>query len=188
MILSNRTTSLFAALVFIFLNSFILSYRLESGANAQSSCKTPPVSVYGIRDTWPQGAEVSVNIDSFWSSDKESALEKAFDNWEFARFTNCSRVTYGSATNDPVPQGIRDGSTRASALSVNVFPTSALAYERNVIGANGRVENQVLGISSCKTDLHAITSIMAHEIGHSYGLANCYAESKPPLAQLPTTR
>ena len=176
---TNRATFTITIFVFVFLNALILSQRMQSAANAQASCRTPPFSPFGKIYTWPQNSTVSVNIDSFWSGAGKEAIEKAFDNWENARFINCSRVTYNPATNNPVPQGIRDRSIRPPAFSVNVFPVSQPAFEINIVGPNERVESQILGISSCKTDLHALTSVMAHELGHAYGLSNCTSNSSP---------
>lgn len=171
----TAVSSFFANAGFCLFKWLNLLYRQPSyEVNAQVSCRTPPFDQFGIRHTWPQDSRVIVNFDSFWAGDKKNAIEKAFDNWEDAgvRF-NCSYVVFHPAANNPVPQGVIDGSVRPPPQTINVVPTTSPGFQRNIVGASGRVESEIIYLSSCKTDLQKISSLTAHEIGHSFGLANC---------------
>lgn len=104
---SSRMQVMLVALGLALANSVILLHRTAPGSAAQVTCRTPPFSQYGIRYTWPQGAQVKVNIDAFWSGSRKAAIERAFDNWEEARFANCSRHFRGG--DQPPHPGGREG-------------------------------------------------------------------------------
>lgn len=181
MVTNKRTKLFLMTLTFVCLNAAILSSRYwPAEVNAQVACREPPLADFGIRETWPKFSQVNVNIDSFWGGAKKDAIEKAFDNWEAAGAgsPNCSGMVYHPTTNNPVPDEVRDRVVRP-ANTVNVVTSSGPGHQVNTVGISGRIESQVIYLSSCKTELQKITSITAHEIGHSFGLENCTAMSNP---------
>lgn len=66
----------------------ILNLQLNPRAVAQVGCQNPPKSPFGIRESWPAAAEVSVNIDTtFTDADQLTAIRNGFENWNTARGT-----------------------------------------------------------------------------------------------------
>lgn len=138
----------------------------------QTNCQPPAISA---QYAWPKDAQVQVNIDSSFSSAQKQGIATALANWNSANGAsgNNSGVTflpptYNSTplsgtntmqvTNQPPPTcptcpGTADGDTTGASR------------KNALISLNG---NQANNLSSWQ-----IANIMAHEVGHTFGLDNC---------------
>jgi hypothetical protein len=131
---------------------------------------SPPVK--GKRWTWPKGAEVVVVIHpDFSEPETRLAIASAFRRWEDAGepARNASGVMFRIASDPPaagtpftfvlVPGTVRTGGQARTLI------TSSWT---GVIAARCVVDSRV-------TDPTALAHVVAHEIGHTFGLAECDA-------------
>lgn len=146
--------------------------------NAQTGCdssNTPPADPAG--HAWAPNTQVTVNISPAFDPGQQAALQTAFTNWQNSSTGQASGVTFTFTSNstpasgpgtyqvslqtpdDPTAQAHTDGGTDAAgeltSASTNVNPAMMpFVIDPSVI------------------DL-ALTEMMAHEIGHTFGLGDC---------------
>ena len=53
--------------------------------------------------TWPQGAQVTVNIDPSFAEQQRAAIRQSYTNWQNASVTNGSGVNYSFTYNSTPP-------------------------------------------------------------------------------------
>jgi hypothetical protein len=152
---------------------------------AQSDCITPETGAGGSLGAWPQNAQVTVVINANQFTQAEfDCLKAAFNNWNAAsgnsgnqsgvRFT----VTYSTT---PVVTGTLDNPSVGS----NVYQVNRGQVEGGSGGITGgrgngggaRAEALTILDDRVGTDpnigCNALTEVMAHEIGHTFGLGEC---------------
>ncbi len=165
------------ALGFALLGAFTLSATYcvaTSNVNAQcnnANCQNPPP--WNAFSHWPQGAAVTVNIDPNFTTAQRNAITTAFANWQTAGAVNQSNVTF---TNNATPIS---GSNNYQVTKTNPnlpssSPTDQGATE-DVGNASGTaLDHALTQLNPGITNTTALTQAMAHEIGHTFGLDDCY--------------
>jgi hypothetical protein len=135
-------------------------------ATSQSGCTNPPTQL--AKTTWAPGAQVTVNINPTFSQPKRDAMLAAFINWQDSSGNNSGvtfSFTYNSTpitgpnthqVNSQVPSGGGQAETGGTSNSGNTHRESAFT-----------------NIDSRVTDPTALAQVMAHEIGHTFGLDDC---------------
>jgi hypothetical protein len=164
----------------VVLGSVLLSIILKS-TDAQQGCTTPPPYDSGNTSSkWRPGSQVTVVFDqnANFTQSEMNAMRTAAENWNASNGAggNNSGVTltgfsqgpapnYNTATNIlfvkrgiPVRNGVADTGVSANTTS---YPYTSVATTTILEGVNW----------SFPPDL---TSVMAHEIGHTFGLGDCY--------------
>ena len=144
----------------------------------QTSCPSLPKLPDTNGASWSRGASVNVVINANdFTSEQRTAIQNAFRSWQTANGSgNSSGVTFTftTGTTRPVANNtfyINRGSTTtggATAISFSGSPSST-----------GNITTRAFTtIDSTMTNLGAITNLMIHEIGHTFGLGDCMACSQ----------
>lgn len=152
---------------------------------AQSNCVTPQASVNGSLGAWPQSAQVTVVVNATQFSQSEfNCLRTAFNNWNAAVGFGGNQsgvgftVTYSTT---PVVTGPVDNPSGGS----NVYQVNRGQLGGGAGGTTGgqgnggtaRANALTIIDSRVGTDPNvgctALTEVMAHEIGHTFGLGEC---------------
>lgn len=139
----------------------------------QTNCQPPGNP---RRHAWPQGVQVQVNVDPSFSPAQKEGIATALENWNSANGPtgNKSGVMFLlPPTNNPTPtDGLNTMQvTNQPPPSCPTCPGTengrlgATSRETSVISLNG---NNVANFSSWQA-----ANVMAHEVGHTFGLANC---------------
>jgi hypothetical protein len=143
--------------------------------SGQTPCATPPKLSDTNGATWSRGGPVNVVINSSdFTAEQQTAIQNAFRAWENANTSgNSSGVTFTFSTGTARPTGnntfyVSRGSTTtggATAISFNGSPSST-----------GNITTRAATVvDSTMTNPAAITNLMIHEIGHTFGLGDCLA-------------
>lgn len=134
-----------------------------------SPCEAPPAK--GVRWSWPRGTRVVVNVSpAFLPADgSRQAIEAAFRHWEDAGSAarNGSGVTFVFTYEaQPVPRAflfqVRRGRITSGGQARTVMSSAPIGVLTAVCVVDDRV-----------TDPVALVNVLAHEIGHTFGLAEC---------------
>src|ERR1044072_5558581 len=164
---------------------FLSASTLPFPAGAQTSCGGGTLNTTGSLNAWQQNALVSVNIDSnsFTAAEYSNCIRPVFEafnlangssggNWSGVRFS----VTYGTNT---VAVVNNDQADNVSGVSLgyqvnrdsNLAPTRAGETFRSNDGTHrdSAVTSVNMGVTNCL----ALQQLMAHEIGHTFGLGEC---------------
>jgi hypothetical protein len=139
-------------------------------------CSTPPKEPTTNGASWPTGQQVLVVINpNDFSPSERNAIQQAFMNWQNANGStgNNSGVTYtfttGSSPNGaPNTQYVHRGNASTGGYS-------NIAFTGSPTTSGNHTTSTVTIIDSTITNLNVITGIMNHEIGHSFGLGDCYS-------------
>ncbi|HYO79169.1 MAG TPA: hypothetical protein VE010_22080 [Thermoanaerobaculia bacterium] len=112
------------------------------------------------------GFEYTVNIPDSFNASQQAAIRAAFDNWQYAgsNLTGVRyRYTYGP--NEYARSGV-----------IEMFPTESCDHTNlGCVGPGYGVPNSyAISVSAWLVDNASITNIVAHEIGHTMGLADCW--------------
>jgi hypothetical protein len=136
------------------------------------ACVNPPINSTGYRFTWGQYSPVSVNIDPTFSSGsggQQDAIRDAFENWQDAvggiwgvTFTFTYSSTAISGLNTFQVTYISDPACTATCRARHSGFTTGFRRFSSHVKVNPFVTNYT-----------AIKQTMVHEIGHSFGLADC---------------
>jgi hypothetical protein len=155
---------------------------LQININAQQQCTPPRQNSSG----WRSGANVTVVFDqnSTFSSAEIAAIQRAFQNWNASNGSggNNSRVTFVGFMTGPMPDKTvatnvhfiqkhpMTYTTRPAdtglASNANSGSYTAVADTRFREGANYTPSSDPQGLG--------LTAQMAHEIGHTFRLNDCY--------------
>lgn len=175
-----------AAIIMILLVSIAVRYEVPL-VNAQTPCIQPPPKKDQAGNiltqfAWPQNANVNVtiNADQFNTTERD-CLTAAFTNWNNQNQNNQSNVTF-NVTYSSSPAVTTDSSGHiTSATSGNVYQVnkSTVGLSPTALGVTGGQpasnsrQNAFSDISPNVTNCTALTEVMAHEIGHTFGLDDC---------------
>ena len=155
------------------------SLFVHTTAQTAPTCKSPGTK--SNQFAWSKGSTVNVVVDaSKFTQDEFNCLKAAFDNWNTAKSTNGSNVTFNvSRSSTPVVSRASDGTITQTAS--NVFQVTRGtpwngALNAGVTGGNATDTNRSSAytlVNSGVTSCEALTETMAHEIGHTFGLDEC---------------
>lgn len=170
------------ALIIFFLSGLLI---LRNGAQveAQGQCTALNTSPHGA---WPQGTTTTPTVVTVWldnslsgwlDSNEVNALKQAFTNWstqstQSATGCNCNVTfqysntvnsgTYRLTVRRELPENLSDrGDFRATGSD-----------------GNGRLTSATIRIHPNTYASGALTRVMAHETGHTFGLEHCTSGCK----------
>ena len=160
---------IFSSLIIV-LSPSILAQQEEDELYGPCS---PPDRLVGTNGAaWAHNATVTVTINSndFPTTAERQAIQAAFIAWQNAN-TN-SGVTFTFTTGTTVPNSantffVSRGSTQNGAAT-SISNTGSPTTSGNITTHASTV------IDPRVTASHAITSFMTHEIGHTFGLGDCF--------------
>ena len=174
------------ALTLALLTSLALTFLLlVSHVLADVACETPPGK--GKSSAWKQGATVNVMIDPTFSPDQIKAIKDQFGKWKNAgganvtfNFVDPSQAGGGATTGGPPVLAVIRETPR------ELGPTAQ--GETRGFSFNGTRGDSTIDINPLVTDPTAFIHVISHEIGHTFGLAECDGCSPGSSAMtLPTT-
>lgn len=161
-------------------------FMFPQSAILQTNCPIPffpGTSNHSVR-CWGESTTVKVVINSDPNTDgfnpaQMNAIRQAFTNWNQYNGVsgNCSYVTFSDTSGDYICQVIKQnipfGNADTGGDGNGSFRTSAFI----------RVDPRRMPGDCC---LSQLTSLMAHEIGHTFGLGDCIDGSCPCTCSLMT--
>lgn len=138
----------------------------------QTNCQPPGnPSQYA----WPKDAQVQVNIDPSFSPAQKLGIEAALENWNSANGPagNNSGVTFLP----PTYSSTATSGTNTMQVT-NQVPPSCATCPGSAVGdtSGGRRKDAVIrlnGNNAANFSSWQAANVMAHEVGHTFGLGNC---------------
>ena len=148
----------------------LCAVSLTRFVGAQTACQYPPPAPNQF--PWPQYTLVKVNIDPTFTQPMRDAIRAAFRNWNLSNgfYSNCSSVTFGEPTYEPIPQGGIFGVTSRTVMVRRQPPAAAYVQ---TLPEGGPVNRALITVGECVVNAGSMTGIVAHELGHTFALANC---------------
>jgi hypothetical protein len=142
--------------------------------HAQTPCQ--PLHRSGFH--WPQGATVTVYIDPTYNAQEVEAIKRAFTNWENSR---------GASGNNSGVMFTYTSTQGSGAYPLTVLKQAPYELDRYGNPARGQVDRQTINASGelLRASIYinpnvfvldALTNVMAHELGHTFGLGECETE------------
>jgi len=146
----------------------------KEGSNSLAmpmQCRPGKTSTEAIGWRWKPDARVRIYyLKNNFSLTERAAFSRAVDNWNRALSEIDSRIVL---TIVGEREAVADDDATVTVLRGIPKGKDRLGQLRIYSMSNG-VMRATMIISPDVTDLNALTSLMAHEIGHSLGLADCY--------------
>jgi predicted Zn-dependent protease len=143
----------------------------SSDSAMPKQCRPGKTSTEALGWRWKPDTHVRLYyLKNNFSAAQMQAFSRAVDNWNIALKEIDSRIVFTAG-------GMRESVSEDNA-SITVMRGIPKGKERlgeiKFYSMSNGVERMVVVISPAVTDPDALTSLMAHEIGHSLGLADCY--------------
>lgn len=134
-------------------------------------CEDPPF--YPTFPTWYRNAQVSVIIDTDFSPAMRDAIRQGFRNWNYSNdmYANCSSVYSHEPTYENIPDAYSTDQVPSLTVVVRQRPEAAANVSTKT--SAGSVIKALITVGACVSISDSMTGITAHEIGHTFGLANC---------------
>lgn len=122
--------------------------------------------------SWPQGT-VTVIIDptDFPSNEERSAIQSAFTTWQNANPNSGVKFTFTTGS-QPAP-GSQLNTHYVHRGSTTVGADTSIGFSGSLSTTGNQTQSAVTSLNSTITRLSAITNVMVHEIGHTFGLDDC---------------
>jgi hypothetical protein len=143
---------------------------LGANVSAQVPCATPPAD--GQASTWRQNATVNVMIDPTFTAEQQQTIRDQFNKWRNAGGAN---ITFNFVDPSQAGPGAAGGGYPIISIMRQV-PTNLGATaqgETRGFSYNGYRGDSFMDINPDVTDPTAFIHVMSHEIGHTFGLAEC---------------
>lgn len=146
--------------------------------NAQTGCDSTNTPPQNLGDhAWAPNTPVAVNFDPAFDPGQQAAMQTAFTNWQNGSTGQASGVTFTFTSNSAPVSG---PGTFQVTLKTPSDPTAQAHTDAgtNLVGQVNSASTEVnpammpLIIAPEVIDL-ALTEMMAHEIGHTFGLGDC---------------
>lgn len=143
----------------------------SDAAAMPKQCRPGKTSTQTLGWRWKPNARVHIYyLKNSFSRTEVEALSRAVYNWNKALAEIDSRIAFAIG-------GERSDVSEDDA-SITVMRSVPKGKDRlgeiKFYSMSNGVNRMLVIISPVVTDLNALTSLMAHEIGHSLGLADCY--------------
>jgi predicted Zn-dependent protease len=134
-------------------------------------CRPGKTSTEALGWRWKPNTHVRLYyLKNNFSAAEAEALSRAVNNWNSALKEIDSSIVF---TTGGMSESVSEDNASITVMRGIPKGKERLGEIKFYSMSNG-VERMVVVISPVVTDLDALTSLMAHEIGHSLGLADCY--------------
>lgn len=145
---------------------------LTIGVSADVPCATPPAQ--GQITTWSPNETVNVMIDPTFSPTQQQAIKDQLNKWRTAGNAN---VTFKFVEpSEAGPGAVGGGNPILTIFRQVPRELGAVAQgETHGFSHNGYRGDSSMDINPGVTDPTAFIHVMSHEIGHTFGLAECPA-------------
>jgi hypothetical protein len=154
--------------------------RERSGGSSSSSstvpampkqCRLGKTSTEALGWRWKPNTHVRLYyLKNNFSEAETKAFSRAVNNWNSALREIDSRIVF---TTGGISENVSEDNATITVMRGIPKGKERLGEIKFYSMSNG-VERMLIIISPVVKDLDALTSLMAHEIGHSLGLADCY--------------
>jgi hypothetical protein len=134
-------------------------------------CRPGKTSTETLGWRWKPNTHVRLYyLKNNFSEAEAQAFSRAVNNWNSALREIGSRIVF---TTGEMTESVSEENGSITVMRGMPKGRERLGEIKFYSMSNG-VERMLIIISPAVTDLDALTSLMAHEIGHSLGLADCY--------------
>jgi hypothetical protein len=160
-------------LVFSLLMFFSLLFIGSGFAQAPICNDTQPPPLPTAPDSaWPSGATVRVSVSPAMTVAQSSAVVNTLFEWAGAGNSGVSWTFVAGANEYPQVACAANN----QCLYVTVASPTNVAHQGetyNAIGVNGRLKSASIRINPGVTDIETFKQVVSHEIGHTFGMADC---------------
>lgn len=155
-------------LVWVFAFS-ILNFMSQQVVSPQSC---PQIPSRGSQTCWPENVSIHVNIDPTFTDPHKEAIRNAFFAWENANSYDghCSFITF-SFTYNSDPLNAYPGTYRVQVSNKPTLSDCGSAGDGTC--GTTRCWSNIKLRTSCSQYMDTFQHIVAHEIGHTFGLGDC---------------
>lgn len=129
----------------------------------QSDCNQPALPPSA---SWPQNATVQVSISPSFTTEQREAIQQAVINWQYSPGNQSGVHFVFTPTPGALPHTVDRIQPSTGGQGETGGQSSTTTGHR--VSAFSNIDPRV-------TDPTAMTQVMAHEIGHAFGLADCTA-------------
>lgn len=169
----NRVLNTCTLVIILSLVAISIENTIAQEEETYPACSPPDRLANTNGAAWQHGATIRVvfNSNDFpENSPQRTAIEAAFTNWQNAHTNSGVEFTFATGTSNPETINSyyvhRQAAPNGAATSIS--NTGSPATSGNI------TQRATTAIDPSVTAVSALTSFMAHEIGHTFGLADCF--------------